>query len=663
MVEVLKRARGFLDGVDASLKRTQKRRENALGKIGSQSAGGLDGWKPHNIRNLPDKILQLLLPMYALIEKFGTWPDILCWAGITLIPKGEGGDPLSLRPITVTSVIYRIWAAAKMRQSIEWQESWIRKGQHGARAKHSTVNDLLQLSLVFEEAILDGKPMNGVAIDLAKAFDNVPVDIVFKVCEEMGMDKGLWSALRGMYRQIRRRFKIGSYVGQDFKDTNGILQGCPLSVMLLNVLMAILTIQVEGFVEAESYVDDLNILPGSQGRLQRALDLVDEFMRFTGQKINEKKTKSFGLHGGLDLLLAGKLLQKVDSVKVLGVVLAFRDGRVAFQVSDDKVDEAVSLCNRIRYSGMPFHIRQTLVGTLVMSRVMYGVEILDLQLSQERKLRTAIGYAIWKKSSKQRSLGLLFTLVTKGHVTDPAQAPHVRRLQALWRCTVNDETLQARILNVWAKNSRKRRFRGGGFVENLIYSTQRLGIKVEFQRDGLLGLYFPISGENLKLAEVRSQTWGHAARDMARQFVWRQLEKERAREGRVRWGISDGICTNSTMRLYRSSNARAQGVLRKILLNAVWTNQKRAKMPDASDGPACDCGYVLEDLCHLWWHCPRWRDVRVQYGLDSFAYDGFPIATRDLGIAIDGHECDIENIQRMMMHIFTKRYAGLGPSP
>ena len=139
----------------------------------------------------------------------------------------RGCDPLSLRPITVTSVIFRIWAAAKMRQSIEWQESWIRKGQHGARAKHSTVNDLIQLSLVFEEAILDGKLMNGVAMDLAKAFDNVPVDIVFKVCEEMGMDKGLWSALRCMYRQIRRRFKIGSFVGQDFKDNQRHLAGMP----------------------------------------------------------------------------------------------------------------------------------------------------------------------------------------------------------------------------------------------------------------------------------------------------------------------------------------------------------------------------------------------------------------------------------------------------
>ena len=158
--------------------------KRALGKIGSQGAGGLDGWTPFELRQLPDCVLELLLPMFVIIEKSGEWPELLCWAGITLIPKGEGGEPLNLRLIAVTPVVYRVWAAAKMRQCIQWQELWIRRGQHGARAKHSTMNDLIHLSLVFEEAALEGKPMNGVAIDLTKAFDNVPIDIVFQICKE-----------------------------------------------------------------------------------------------------------------------------------------------------------------------------------------------------------------------------------------------------------------------------------------------------------------------------------------------------------------------------------------------------------------------------------------------------------------------------------------------
>ena len=86
----------------------------------------------------------------------------------------------------------------------------------------------------------------------SKAFDNILIEIVFAV-----MDEGLWKGLRGMCSGIQRRFKIDGYVGEASTDTNGILQGCPLSVMLLNVLVAALTAALKENVRNESYVDDL----------------------------------------------------------------------------------------------------------------------------------------------------------------------------------------------------------------------------------------------------------------------------------------------------------------------------------------------------------------------------------------------------------------------
>ena len=45
-----------------------------------------------------------------------TLPDALLEAFITLIPKdGTDGGPRDLRPITVTSALYRLWAAARVR--------------------------------------------------------------------------------------------------------------------------------------------------------------------------------------------------------------------------------------------------------------------------------------------------------------------------------------------------------------------------------------------------------------------------------------------------------------------------------------------------------------------------------------------------------------------
>ena len=128
----------------------------AIGRLATNGAGGLDGWKPKDLKELPDVILQFLNDVYEKIEETGIWSTSLCTAGILLIPKGEGGAPLDQRPITVSAIVYRRWAAVRMRDSIPWQEAWMRSGQHGARAHHSTVDSLMRVSLFFEQSILDG---------------------------------------------------------------------------------------------------------------------------------------------------------------------------------------------------------------------------------------------------------------------------------------------------------------------------------------------------------------------------------------------------------------------------------------------------------------------------------------------------------------------------
>ena len=133
-------------------------------------------------------------------------------------------------------------------------------------------------------------------------------------------------------------------------------------------------------------------------------------MNDTRQTVNLKKTKAFGTRCDEDFTYEGRKVEHVDSVKILGTVLGFVDGRMSFSIQEGKVDAAVALANRIRFTPFPFHIRCLLVGSLVMSRILYGIEILDLSTSQERLLRTAVGCCIWNKNSKERSPGLLLTL-------------------------------------------------------------------------------------------------------------------------------------------------------------------------------------------------------------------------------------------------------------
>ena len=75
-------------------------------------------------------------------------------------------------------------------------------------------------------------------------------------------------------------------------------------------------------------------------------------------------------------------------------------------VPDRKVEEMCALARRIRFSGVPFQHRVLLCGSLIMSKILCGIEVNDLlHAQQERTLRSALGHAIWTKTDKARNPG------------------------------------------------------------------------------------------------------------------------------------------------------------------------------------------------------------------------------------------------------------------
>ena len=55
---------------------------------------------------------------------------------ISLISKGEANCPLKFRPIGIMSVVYRLWAATRVREVLAWQEHWLDASLHGFRRSH-----------------------------------------------------------------------------------------------------------------------------------------------------------------------------------------------------------------------------------------------------------------------------------------------------------------------------------------------------------------------------------------------------------------------------------------------------------------------------------------------------------------------------------------------
>ena len=144
------------------------------------------------------------------------------------------------------AAIEYLWAARRLQDLKPWQELWIANGQHGFRGWHSTENLLWKVSLELELSLLSGEPLFGVSFDYAKCFDLIPHSILLNLMAELGLHKKILGPMHSMYCNLRRRFKFVGGVGDEFVATNGILQGCPLSVIFVNALMSIWSKSIEG---------------------------------------------------------------------------------------------------------------------------------------------------------------------------------------------------------------------------------------------------------------------------------------------------------------------------------------------------------------------------------------------------------------------------------
>ncbi|KAJ9456779.1 hypothetical protein DIPPA_13582 [Diplonema papillatum] len=145
-----------------------------LRKKPKKSASGVDGWRMAELRELPLPLLNALADVMNLVEATGDWPASMTTALVSMVPKDESQDPLHTRPITVTSAVYRLWACRRLADIVLWQEGWIEEGQKGFRPGHRIEDVLMEIGLEVEDALLDGEPLYGVALDFRKCFDMVP---------------------------------------------------------------------------------------------------------------------------------------------------------------------------------------------------------------------------------------------------------------------------------------------------------------------------------------------------------------------------------------------------------------------------------------------------------------------------------------------------------
>ena len=183
-----------------------------------------------------DRLAPLLHKLYKQVLERGEMTPEMAKAVLSPIYKNKGStsDQAMYRPISVTTIAYRILAkciAQRLNKAVRWLIGETQVGFCPGRNLDENVNLVRQVVHDVNHNRQDAGGML-LMLDNTKAFDRLQHGFMFDTLAAFNLPKGLIDAVRTLYNGAQTKVKLNGVTGSEFENTSGVRQGCPLSPLL-----------------------------------------------------------------------------------------------------------------------------------------------------------------------------------------------------------------------------------------------------------------------------------------------------------------------------------------------------------------------------------------------------------------------------------------------
>ena len=183
-----------------------------------------------------------------------------------------------------------------VRQRVEIDEI-----QCGFMSGRGTTDAIFIVRQLQEKHLAANKPLYMAFVDLEKAFDRVPRDVIWWAMRKLGIDKWL-VRLQSMYKDVRSRVREGDGYSEEFGVGVGVHQGSVLSPLLFIIVLEALSREFRTGCPWELLSDDLMISAESMEELLAKVQTWKTEMEKMGLRVNMGKTKIMESGINLDVL-------------------------------------------------------------------------------------------------------------------------------------------------------------------------------------------------------------------------------------------------------------------------------------------------------------------------------------------------------------------------
>ena len=236
-------------------------------------------------------------------------------------------------------------------------------------------------------------------MDFKKAFDRVWHAALWATMRTY-ITPNIMAVIKSLYDKATSAVIQNNDIGDWFKTTIGVRQGCLLSPTLFNTyLEKIMTDALDDHVGTVSiggrpvtnlrFADDIDGLAGSEDELRELITKLEKISTAYGMEINAEKNKIMSNNEfESEVKAGGQSLEKVSSFKYLGSIISDEGSKP--EILARIVQTTAALCklrNIWQSKKIALYSKIRLMRFLAMAVFMYGCETWTLTAELQRRIR------------------------------------------------------------------------------------------------------------------------------------------------------------------------------------------------------------------------------------------------------------------------------------
>ena len=358
----------------------------AINSIPISKAPGPDSITPFVLRNIAISISQPLAILFNCSLSSNTFPNL--WKFSTVIPifkKGDRSDPKNYRPISLTSIISKVFEKTVLKYLLPYllNNKLITDKQAGFLPNHSTSYQLIEICNTLATNLKHGLATTILFADISRAFDRLSHRGIYCKLDQYGLSLGIRQWIFSFLTDRKQRTLVGGEYSDWKTLKGGIGQGSVLGPVIF--LMMINDLPETLINTTHLFADDTSVLFSHSPKTDITLSMNEELRRLDQWAdtwmldLNPSKTKFMTVSTCREVVIPspatrGQSIEYTRSHKHLGVT--FNDKYTWTDHVHQIIDQVSSRIGVLR--SLRFKLSRSCLRTIYISHIRSKLEYCDV---------------------------------------------------------------------------------------------------------------------------------------------------------------------------------------------------------------------------------------------------------------------------------------------